>query len=49
MRVDRAQALAALESLGFSVGKHTASIGSLEIMGGLQAASIHSWVVLRTE
>lgn len=31
------------------MGRHVASIGSLEIMGGLQAASIHSWVGLGTD
>lgn len=44
MRVGRGQALADLESLRFPMGRHRVSIGSLERMGGLQAASTHSWV-----
>lgn len=49
LRVGRGQALADLESLRFPMGRHGVSIGSLERMGGLQAASTHSWVSLGTE
>lgn len=46
--VGRDGTLADLESLKSSMGRHGDSIGSLEMTEDLQAASIHSWVGLRT-